>query len=202
MQTVLIVSLSSSLSLYYTLSHLFYLLVLSSVCLLLLLYPSVLFFHASPLIWSLPLLACAALLPASDIQTLPRVYFFDSYATLQSNGSDSRCLLVLWLSLPSAASSFLRFSFESTSDLHPRRRVFSPETAGSLKVETAALSNVSIFRFLKLKINVDSRHVACGQSLTSLSPISAVLFQLVCFYMCVLFLYYFPCELFLVHGVT
>jgi len=25
----------------------------------------------------------------SDIQTLPRVYFFDSYATLQTNGSDS-----------------------------------------------------------------------------------------------------------------
>lgn len=32
------------------------------------------------------------LLPASDIQTLPRVYFFDSYATLQANGSDSRFL--------------------------------------------------------------------------------------------------------------
>lgn len=27
---------------------------------------------------------------ALDIQTLPRVYFFDSYATLQANGSDSR----------------------------------------------------------------------------------------------------------------
>lgn len=34
----------------------------------------------------------ALFLPASDIQTLPRVYFFDSYATLQANGSDSRFL--------------------------------------------------------------------------------------------------------------
>lgn len=33
-----------------------------------------------------------SLLPASDIQTLPRVYFFDSYATIQANGSDSRFL--------------------------------------------------------------------------------------------------------------
>ena len=33
---------------------------------------------------------CPFLPPSSDIQTLPRVYFFDSYATLQANGSDSR----------------------------------------------------------------------------------------------------------------
>lgn len=32
----------------------------------------------------------AFLLPASDIQTLPRVYFFDSFATLQANGTESR----------------------------------------------------------------------------------------------------------------
>lgn len=59
---------------------------------------------SSPLIWcslglllSFPLISyfpspCTLFLPASDIQTLPRVYFLDSYATLQANGSDSRFL--------------------------------------------------------------------------------------------------------------
>lgn len=91
MQKVLIVSLSSSPPLYYTL-HISSIFLFSPLfacsCCSIPLY----FFLASPLICYLPLLACTALLPASDIQTLPRVYFFDSYATLQANGSDSRCL--------------------------------------------------------------------------------------------------------------
>lgn len=49
------------------------------------------FFSSSPMIWYSPTLSSFRL-PASDIQTLPRVYFFDSYATLQANGSDSRFL--------------------------------------------------------------------------------------------------------------
>lgn len=64
------------------------------------LFPSVLFSSLSNnlvLTSFLPshLPPCAFLpsfLTASDIQTLPRVYFFDSYATLQANGSDSRFL--------------------------------------------------------------------------------------------------------------
>lgn len=74
--------------------------VLSCVCLLLSLFPSVLFSSLSTnlvLTSFLPsyLSPWAFLRPASDIQTLPRVYFFDSYATLQANGSDSRFLLLL-----------------------------------------------------------------------------------------------------------
>lgn len=91
MQKVLIVSLSLFFST--TLLHSAYLSILFSPlfacsCCSNPLY----FFLGSPLIWYLPLLACTTLLPASDIQTLPRVYFFDSYATLQANGNDSRCL--------------------------------------------------------------------------------------------------------------
>lgn len=52
-----------------------------------------LFFFLSLLLnWVLSILPCTLFPPASDIQTLPRVYFFDSYATLQANGSDSRFL--------------------------------------------------------------------------------------------------------------
>lgn len=37
----------------------------------------------------------SVLFPFLDIQTLPRVYFFDSYTSLQTNGSDSsRCILL------------------------------------------------------------------------------------------------------------
>lgn len=52
----------------------------------LILWPLGLFFTS----FSFPPLYIPSLLPASEIQTLPRVYFFDSYATLQANGSDSR----------------------------------------------------------------------------------------------------------------
>lgn len=51
-----------------------------------------LFFLSLLLNWVLSILPCTLFPPASDIQTLPRVYFFDSYATLQANGSDSRFL--------------------------------------------------------------------------------------------------------------
>lgn len=49
----------------------------------------------SPLVVSLvglrfPLSMLISLSSESDIQTLPRVYFFDSYATIQANGTDSR----------------------------------------------------------------------------------------------------------------
>lgn len=62
----------------------------------------------SPLLLSVslvfPLPSCNLLL---DIQTLPRVYFFDSYAAMQTNGSDSSrfCLLVFYLTSPAVTNS-------------------------------------------------------------------------------------------------
>lgn len=37
----------------------------------------------------------SVLFPFLDIQTLPRVYFFDSYTSLQTNGSDSSRFILL-----------------------------------------------------------------------------------------------------------
>lgn len=49
--------------------------------------PVLSYFASSLLFFSL--LFSSVLFPLSDIQTLPRVYFFDSYASLQTNGSES-----------------------------------------------------------------------------------------------------------------
>lgn len=101
-QNVLTISLSSpsllfNYSIYLTVWSSLVLLPSCSLLCLLALFPFVLLFSLFTnlvLTSFLPsdLSPCAFLLPASDIQTLPRVYFFDSYATLQANGSDSRFL--------------------------------------------------------------------------------------------------------------
>lgn len=82
---------------YLTLTTLFFF----SLCLALPLLPLLAYF--TPLLSSsfpshvVLLLSLLFLVPAPDIQTLPRVYFFDSYATIQTNGSDSRFFDVFYL---------------------------------------------------------------------------------------------------------
>lgn len=57
--------------------------------------PPVLFYFVSALFFSFS----SVLFLPSDIQTLPRVYFFDSYASLQTNGSDGSRFILPCLSL-------------------------------------------------------------------------------------------------------
>lgn len=58
-----------------------------------------------PFLWSCSLWSSDA--SRSDIQTLPRVYFFDSYATLQTNGADSRFLYLLTILPPATVVCWL-----------------------------------------------------------------------------------------------